>query len=195
MERLVAYEFLRRFGVFGAAGDRHLVEFVPWFLPDEAPLHRWGVVATPSSYRVESHAARRSEDEWAVPERLEPSGGQNVEQILALLGLGDLEATTNIPNRGQVPGLPLGAVLESNVRFRRDEVEALAAEELPAGMQGLQRRVIAVQQTTVQAACERDRDLAFQALLCDPLVSIPTDRAWAMFEEMLSATDEMLPGW
>ncbi|MFO8007605.1 MAG: alpha-glucosidase/alpha-galactosidase [Candidatus Brocadiia bacterium] len=195
MARLVAYEFLRRFGVFGAAGDRHLVEFVPWYLPDEDTLHRWGVVATPTSFRLESHAARRSDDEWAVPEHLEPSGGQCLDQVLALAGLGDLETTTNIPNRGQVPGLPLGAVLESNVRFRRDELEALSAEELPPGMLALQRRVIEVQQDTVRAARERDRDLAFQALLCDPLVGISTDRAWAMFEEMLSATKEMLPGW
>jgi len=29
---LVAFNFLRLFGVLGAAGDRHLAEFVPWYL-------------------------------------------------------------------------------------------------------------------------------------------------------------------
>ncbi|MGC9523386.1 MAG: alpha-galactosidase, partial [Anaerolineae bacterium] len=31
-QRLVAFDYLRNFGVLGAAGDRHLAEFVPWYL-------------------------------------------------------------------------------------------------------------------------------------------------------------------
>ncbi len=31
-QRLIAFDFLRNFGVLGAAGDRHLAEFVPWYL-------------------------------------------------------------------------------------------------------------------------------------------------------------------
>jgi alpha-galactosidase/6-phospho-beta-glucosidase family protein len=38
-------------------------------------------------------------------------------------------------------------------------------------------------------------DLAFQAVLNDALCRIPVDQAWAMFNEMLSANADMLPGW
>jgi alpha-galactosidase len=55
----VALDFFRRFGVLGAAGDRHLVEFVPWYLLSEENLHRYGVILTPSSYRLGNGGCRR----------------------------------------------------------------------------------------------------------------------------------------
>jgi len=69
------------------------------------------------------------------------------------------------------------------------------ARPLPEGVAQLVRRVVAVQQMTLEAAMTRNRDLAFQAMLNDPLVSIPTDKAWRMFNEMVRYTKAMLPGW
>jgi alpha-galactosidase/6-phospho-beta-glucosidase family protein len=66
---------------------------------------------------------------------------------------------------------------------------------LPAGLLTLMRRVVDVQQITLQAAIDRDVDLAFQAVLNDALCHIPVDKAWAMFNELLSANADMLPGW
>lgn len=48
-EGLVAYDLLRRFGALGAAGDRHLAEFLPWILTSEEELHRWGGCRHPVS--------------------------------------------------------------------------------------------------------------------------------------------------
>ena len=44
----------------------------------------------------------------------------------------------------------------------------------------------------VEAALTRDKNLAFQAILNDPLTSLPTDAAWKMFNEMLRATKAFL---
>ncbi|MFW6189410.1 MAG: alpha-glucosidase/alpha-galactosidase [Planctomycetota bacterium] len=192
---LVAYDFLRRFGVLGAAGDRHLVEFVPWYARDVETLHRWGVVRTPSSFRKEKAAHRRENRDLEPPETLEGTDGEVVEQLMALAGLGDLETTTNIPNRGQVRDLPHGAVIESNVRFREDRLEPRLIGSFPGVVNGLQRRIIDVQRATLKAGLQRDPDLAFQAILHDPLCMISTDTAREMFEEMLEATKELLPGW
>jgi len=48
---------------------------------------------------------------------------------------------------------------------------------------------------TLAAAISKDVDLAFQALLNDPLCRIPVDAAWEMFCELLAANSAMLPGW
>jgi alpha-galactosidase len=48
---------------------------------------------------------------------------------------------------------------------------------------------------TLDASLEKDRELAFQALLNDPLVNIPTDKARKMFSEMLSYQKSMMTGW
>ncbi len=189
-ERLIAYDFLRRFGVFGASGDRHLVEFVPWYIGDEGTLHRWGVVVTPSSYRL-----RKRQMALDPPERLKPTDSEVTQQIAALAGLGDLDTNSNLPNRGQVPDLPRGAVIESNVRFRLNALEPRTIGPFPDAVNGMQRRIVEVHRATLEAGLTRDRDLAFQAILHDPLTMLSTDAAWKMFNEMLRATKDLLPGW
>jgi len=115
--------------------------------------------------------------------------------MTALLGIAPLDTNVNLPNRGQIPGLPLGAVVETNAQFRQDSLSPVIPKALPAPLLSLIRRVVEVQQLTLQAAAEKDRDLAFQALLNDPLCTIPVDRAWHMFDELLTANRDMLPGW
>jgi alpha-galactosidase len=191
---LIARDFLVRFGALGAAGDRHLAEFVPWYLGSEKVLHRWGVVLTPYSYRL-ANARRQRRERFVLPERLSPSGEEGVAQMLALLGIRRLDTNVNRPNRGQNPDLPAGAVTESYAKFRRDSVEPMVSGRLPAALAAHMRRVCENQQMILRAAEQRDRDLAFQALLSDPLVHLPTDRAWEMFGRMLRHARSMLPGW
>ncbi|HOX07598.1 MAG TPA: alpha-galactosidase [Planctomycetota bacterium] len=191
---LVAFDLFRRFGALGAAGDRHLAEFVPWYLQSEKELHRWGVVLTPYSWRVANMRQLRRE-KYKLPERLTPSGEEGVAQMLALLGIAPLDTNVNQPNRGQNPDLPLGAVTESYAQFRRNSVRPMRAGRLPAVLAGHMRRICDNQQAILKAAMTRDRDLAFQALLADPLVHLPTDQAWEMFGKMLRFAKPALPGW
>ena len=198
---LVAYDFYRRFGALGAAGDRHLAEFVPWYLVSEENIHRYGVILTPSSYRLGTWQPDPQYRDEPSPWPRRDDGGlhrtdeEGVDQMMALLGIKPLDTNVNLPNRGQVPGLPLGAIVETNAQFRKDSLAPVVPKPLPTGVLNLVRRVVEVQRLTLQAAIENDLDLAFQALLNDPLCHIPVDRAWAMFSEMLQANREMLPGW
>ncbi|HEY3320130.1 MAG TPA: alpha-glucosidase/alpha-galactosidase [Planctomycetota bacterium] len=193
---LVAADLFRRFGALACAGDRHLAEFVPWYLSSETELHRWGVVLTPSSYRVERERDGRSAK--ARSEKVEavwPSGEEGVEQMVALLGLGDLESNCNLPNAGQTPDLARGGVVESYVTFSRDRVTPRTSKRLPTGARELVRRIMSVQQMVLEAGLKRDKDLAFQAFLADPLMRLPTDTAARLFDEMLAACRAFLPGW
>jgi alpha-galactosidase len=115
--------------------------------------------------------------------------------MLALLGVGELDTNVNLPNVGQIAGLPLGAVVESNAQFRKGSLSPVVPKPLPAGLLTLMRRIVGVQQLTLQAAIDKDADLAFQALLNDSLCRIPVDQAWIMFNELLRANKDMLPGW
>lgn len=188
---LVACDLLRRFGALGAAGDRHLVEFVPWYLESDDTLNRWGVVRTPYSWRLKRNTTPVGS--VTVPLVPAPSGEEGVLQIEALLGLRSLTTNINLPNRGQMRSALHGPVVETYARFGRDSVEPLLAPELPRGADALVQRAIFEQDLTLQAALTADVDLAFQALLIDPLVRIPTDRAWAMFSEMREAVRNVLP--
>ncbi len=198
----IAFDFLRRFGVLGAAGDRHLAEFVPWYLTSEENLHRYGVILTPSSYRLgtwrpsQDAPGPASEDgkDW-TSSGLRGSDEEGVLQMLALLGFEPLDTNVNLPNVGQLPDLPRGAVVETNAQFRKNSLTPLVPRPLPDGVLSLVRRIADIQRMTLEAAIRKDKDLAFQALLLDPLCRIPVDKAWAMFSELLTANAAMLPGW
>lgn len=195
----VTIDLFRRYGILPAAGERHLVEFVPFYLRDEKTMHRWGVKCTPYSWRIDRHESlprqfrRRLADK--TPFDLPASGEEGVRQMMAILGLGDMRTNVNLPNVGQIENLPTGAVVETNAWFTRDSVKPEPAGRLPAGVHALVARVVACQELTVDAALARDKHLAFQALLNDPLTALPTDTAYAMFTQMLRATRASLPGW
>ncbi len=197
----VAFEFFRRYGVLGAAGDRHLMEFVPWYLGSEEAVHRYGVRLTPSSYRLGTWQPPQNAPQVETPteekdaEGLTHSGEEGVAQMMALLGIKPLDTNVNLPNMGQMPAMPLGAVVETNAQFREDSLTAVVPKPLTAGVRTLVRRIVEVQAMTLEAAIHKDKDLAFRALLNDPLCHISVDEAWAMFSELLEANAAMLPGW
>ncbi len=192
--KLIALDFMRRFDTLGAAGDRHLAEFVPWYRPDEETLHRWGVLLTPYSWRVAVRKKGRRSTTYSKA-TLNPSGEEGVEQMLALLGVRPLDTNVNLPNVGQMAQSPGGAVVETYAQFRQDSIKPVVAQPLNEGVGTLVNRVIDVQEMTLEAAMRKDKDLAFHALLNDPLVTIPTDKAWKMYNEMLQYTKKYLPGW
>lgn len=195
-EGLVSFDLFRRFGVLGAAGDRHLVEFVPWYLANgEKGLMRWGVVATPYRWRLRRQAQPAKPTEFYSTAPLKPSGEEGVLQIEALAGARELCTNVNMPNYGQMPSAPSGHVVETYANFSRDSLVPCSAAPLPPAVDSLVLRVVDVQHITLQAALTRDAELAFQAVLADPLLRLSTDEAWKMFSAMLRHTRSHLPGW
>jgi len=191
-EGLVALDLCRRFGALGAAGDRHLVEFVPWYARDLKTLHRWGVVCTPYEYRINKATSKDVEPDHFATCDLKQSGEEGVKQMAALVGLADLDTNVNIPNRGQSPDLPKDAVVETNAAFRRNSLIPLTARPLPEGARTLVQRVVDVQEMTLEAALYRDLDAAREALLCDPLMTLSPDKCGEMFDEMVENISPLL---
>ena len=195
----VKFELFKRFGILAAAGDRHLAEFMPGFTRSPEELFRWGIIRTPVWFRIERWrtAPQKTIDlmEGRTPLTIDTSGEEGVAQMKALLGLGDLVTNVNVKNVGQISNLPMDAIVETNARFTRDQVQPIAAGALPQGVQSIVTRHVDNQELVVQAALTQDKDLAFQAILNDPANCLPPDETWEMFNEMLHASREFLPGW
>jgi alpha-galactosidase len=51
------------------------------------------------------------------------------------------------------------------------------------------------QEAILTAGINKDKKLAFDAFINDPLVNIPLKDARALFKEMFDHTKEYLPGW
>lgn len=199
---MVSWDFYRRFGAIGAAGDRHLVEFVPWYLSSLACLERHGVVPTPSSYRLGTWQSPFGVDaapamnpiRFEMGETLRPSGEEAVALVVALSGIEPLDTNINHPNVGQMPQFAAGHVVETNAQIRRDRISPVVAGPLPAPVCAMVQRIMEVQNLTLQAARKRDAQLAFQALALDPLcANLAPARIEELLHRLLSANAEALP--
>lgn len=194
-------ELFRKYGYIAAAGDRHLAEFLPgkWYLESPERAKEMGFFLTPVSYRKKTlkerlkKSARLRSGEEAV--KLEPSGEEGVQQMRALLGLCELCTNVNIPNVGQIPNLPLGAVVETNTIFRSGTVTPVMAGNVPKSIYPLVSRICTQQENISQAIAERDLNALFTAFVNDPLVTCSMEDAKKLFNEMIENTKEYLKSY
>jgi len=193
----VKFNLFNRFGILAAAGDRHLVEFLPGFIRSRETLFKWGVICTPVSWRIErwTTAPQKTHDliNGVTPLVLESSGEEGVGMIKALLGLGDLVTNINMENIGQISNMPLHAVVETNAYFSHDSVTPLSAGALPVGIAPLVNQQSSNQELIIEAALTEDTNLAFQAFFNDPSNHLPLDDSWELFNKMLKLNKEFLP--
>ena len=194
----VKFDLFRRYGWIAAAGDRHLAEFCEgkWYLKDPETVEKWGFGLTPASWR-KSHLQTRLDKSAAlvsgkIAPELRKTGEEGVNQIRALLGLNELVTNVNIPNVGQIPNLPRGAVVETNAVFRSDKVTPVYAGEIPKEIYPLISRISGEQELVVEAGVSRDLDMAFMAFVNDPLVTISVEDARCLFNEMIENTKKYL---
>ncbi len=198
---LVTYDLYRRFGAYPAAGDRHLAEFVPWYLDvdDIEDLHRWGIKVTPAEHRA-THWDRGENERQAYlagesPFELTPSGEEMVQTMRALLGGNSIRTNLNLPNEGQVPWLPEGVVVETNALVTGNEVTPLSGGRVPEQVESMVETHVHNQETLVEAGFAGDVDLAYQAFLNDPLVTIDPESARSLFRDLVEAEQEYLMDW
>ena len=196
----VKMDLFMRYGVIAAAGDRHLAEFCPgkWYLigDNEKCVKTWGFGLTPVSWRKKDLEERLAKSRRLVSGEekyeLHTTGEDGVKQIRALLGLEDLVTNVNVPNVGQIPNLPLGAVVETNALFTCDSVKPVMAGEVPKNVNTLVAPIVTLQEIVVEAGLTRDLDLAFQAFSRDPLMTASRTDAKVLFDKMVANTSKYL---
>lgn len=196
----VKFDLFKKYGSIAAAGDRHLAEFMPpIYLKDPKTVSSWKFHLTSVDFRKENLKKRISENEELAAGNqkfeINSSGEEGVKIILALLGVEDVVTNVNYPNKGQIEGLPLGAVVETNALFRYDSVQPVFAGKLPLDIHNMIHRHVLNQESILQAALTKDKQLALNTFVNEPLLTISREEAEKLFNEMLSNTREYLPGW
>ncbi len=195
----VKFDLFRRYGAIAAAGDRHLAEFTaPWYTRDPETVRQWKFQLTTVDWRVKDlgDRLRRSDALISSAEAVElkPSGEEGHLLLKAVLGLGDLVSNVNIPNRGQIPNLPLGSVVETNALFGRDRIEPVFAGAMPANLLPLVARHVYNQENALTTALNCDRKLGFTTFMNDPqLAGVTFKDGQKLFDDMLENQREYLP--
>ena len=117
----------------------------------------------------------------------------------ALTGMDRVISNVNLPNAGQIPNLPLGAVVETNAVFAKDSVRPVMAGPLPEEIRKLILPHTENHLRTLKAAETFDRELLLEAFLNDPNTAAKCTDAAALrklIDDMITATAAYLPaGW
>lgn len=194
----VKMDLCSKFGYIAAAGDRHLAEFCEgkWYLENPERVKEMHFGLTPVSQRKEGlqkrldRSVRLCTGEEAV--EIKGTGEEGVNQIRALLGLRELITNVNIPNQGQLPNLPIGAVVETNAIFRANSLQPVFAGPIPMEIYPLVSRICTEQELISEGIAERDLNKIFCAFANDPLVTCGMEDTKKLFKEMCENTKEYL---
>lgn len=186
---------VREYGLVPTSIDSHIGEYLPF----TADIGAW----YPSRAHVMERTSRFAEraSAWVaqtrVPlplHRLRPSS-EEVVPIIASMRTGEERRlmAVNVANDGYIPDVTAGAIVEVGATVDADGIHP--DREPPVGdpVAGWIAAQLPLQQLLVDAAVQRDPELAFQALVADPL-SPPDERACrAMFDEVCSLQRDVLP--
>ena len=196
----VKMDLFRRFGVLAAAGDRHLAEFMngSWYIKDKEHAENWLFHLTPVSFRKQDRiekirlSQRIADGEQEVV--VKHSDEEVVELIKALAGvMPPVVSNANVINVGQMQGLPLGSVVETNCVFSRDSLKPITSKHLPPEVNALVLRNAINIENTYYGIKERNLDKLFEAFMNQPLcdgLSLADGRE--LFKSMVRATDKYL---
>lgn len=195
----VKMDLYRRYGSLGAAGDRHLVEFMNqnWYLKDLAEIKKWAISITPVSSRINDMNRKIEisilQAAGELPIVIKKSSEEAVEIMKALLGLGDLTTNVNYPNIGQINNLPQGEIVESNCLFSDDKITLIKAKPLSVDINNLVYKNCQNIATTFEGIKQRNLQIIFNAFVNQPLcVNLSIDEAKQLFKEMVLETREYL---
>ncbi len=191
---LVAYMF-REYGLLPCSVDSHIGEYVPFaeevtgWLPVPVYLHQ------EVGNQVEGLITRYGDGRSLLPLH---RAGRSAEEVFPIIGsmwtdhARSLNAV-NVPNRGFVPNLPDGAIVEVPAHVDGTGVTPTAMPPILEPLAEFMRTQIELQELVVQSALTGDPAPAFEALRRDPLSPPDEASCRAIFDELRSVQADSLP--
>ena len=198
-----SYQCLEWFGAFPSSLDRHVCEFFPQFFRHGA---YYGKTLGVDEFTFEGTIAEgdtiyeemRRDAAGSQPlteEYFERLGGEHEQAIEIIHSIRSGENrlySTNLPNTGQIPNLPMNAVIESPAISGVNGLRPIALPPLPAVLAGTLATRFQWVESVVEAALEGSREKFIQALILDGAVDKP-DMAAALADDLLAAQAAYLP--
>ena len=176
-------EILRNIGYLISTSDRHNAEFFQYFLRDGGK--RFGVHSINVERRMlwmipalaNTMKAGAKDNKEPVKKSVEPAN----DIILARHFGRPYYGPVNLPNEGQVPNLPLGAVVESAGIVDAAGMRPVIGKPLPNEVLPYMLTQVAIHELAVEAAETGSYEKALAAVLLDPLT-----RDWQTAPQMLA---------
>lgn len=197
------YEVMDHLGYFCTESSEHLAEYVPWFIKQgrEDLIDQFGIPLDEYPKRCIEQVA-----EWKTQAaQLAQQAAMDVpkshefaaEMMNAITTDRPFTAYGNLPNRGQIPQLPMGAAVETPCLVDQNGVQPSVVTEIPPQLVALMRSQINVQELTVRALLDEDPEHIYHAAMMDPHTAAELDlrQIRHLVNDLRAAHGDWLPAW
>lgn len=198
----VRYEVMDHLGYFCTESSEHLAEYVPWFVKKgrEDLIEEFRIPLDEYPQRCVEQA-----EGWAAQAKALASAGIEVqkshefaaEMMNAIVTDTPYVAYANLPNKGQIPQLPLGAAVETPALVDANGVQPSVVTDIPPQLVALMRTQINVQELVVRALLDEDISHIYHAAYMDPHTAAELDlrQIRSLVSDLLAAHGDWLPAW
>ena len=200
---LARYEAMMHLGYFVTESSEHFAEYVPWFIKSHRPdlLDTFAIPLDEYQLRCEEQiaawenqaAAYRQSDRIDV----KPSD-EYAATIMNSVVTGEPSVIYgNVSNRGFIPQLPPGCAVEVPTLVDANGIQPTVVDDLPPQLVALMRTNVNVQELTVAALLEENREHVYHAAMLDPRTAAELDlgQIRALVDDLLEAHTDWLPDW
>ena len=198
----VRYEMLLRLGYFVTESSEHFSEYVPWFIKGGQPglIDKFDIPLDEYIDRCES-SLNRWEDlsaNFAENTKITVKASHEYASLIAKAIVTGKQAmfNGNVSNAGGlIPNLPEDSCVEVPCLVDGDGIHPQKVAPLPPQLAALMQTNLNVQELTVDAVLEGNREHVYHAAMLDPhtAAELPLDQIWKMVDELIEAHGEYIP--
>lgn len=191
----VRFELMKRIGYFVTESSMHVAEYLPYFITRPGEIDRLDIPVdqflrrrpVPIAEQLERARARGGTWLQAVSNEYAPA------LIAARESNEDWVFQANVMNDGLIDNLPEKMCVEVPCAITGGRVAPIRVGTLPAAPAALSRQAMTVQELTVEAVLQRDRDLLREAVMMDPQASalLTVEQMWELVDDLLEAHPDL----
>jgi alpha-galactosidase len=197
----VRYEMLKRLGYFVTESSEHFAEYTPYFIKDgrEDIIEKFGIPLDEYPKRCVEQIARWKKDaaEFKSAEKIHVEASKEyASYIVNSIWTGEPSVIYgNQRNNGCITSLPDDCAAEVPCLVDDRGIQPTYVGALPPQLTALIRTNINVQELTVRALVDQNREHIYHAAMMDPHTAAELDlqQIWDLTDDLLAAHGDWLP--
>lgn len=199
----VRYEMMTRLGYFVTESSEHFAEYTPYFIKGGRPdlIEKFGIPLDEYPKRCVEQIAgwKQTSEHYRKADRIEVKPSKEyASSIVNSVWTGEPSVIYgNLRNNGAITSLPDNAAVEVPCLVDRSGIQPTHIGDLPPQLTALIRTNINVQELTVRALVDENRDHIYHAAMMDPhtAAELDLDQIWNLVDDLIEAHGTWLPEW
>ncbi|MFA6448312.1 MAG: hypothetical protein WCX65_02495 [bacterium] len=183
------------FGVYPTSSDSHIGEYLPFVSEEVHPMIQFNDFFRNEWKLRNFFCDLYGKGKFWLPVKALPKSGEEVVTIVEGMATGDSEYinAVNVPNKGYIPNLPEGVIVEVPADIMNKELVPQVVPPVQESLAEIMRLQYKIQDLVVDSVLKKDPELAFEAIEMDPLSPPSREECRKMFDEMMRKQAIMLP--